>query len=291
MSAGTGVNPHVHGTALIVVTHHVGHLLKADLLSRLHKERQTVVSIVTHRKIEILLSGTAVYHTVTQNVVRSPYSGLAASHAAESERSVCVAETEFLVSTLEVTHLAGEIHHVLRIQPVLGVIEIYIGDTGLVGMGTDVSVRNTRSHPDDALADIAALPVQLAALSDKLHNPHLVLVGNRERLSAGGVTVLVSQIRDNLYGLAGCPGPLKSDIDERAVIHDTVRVIKLGTASVCGLGDDELVLIHVAHSLISPAYLGYLPEETACVPLGHIEHDTRFEESRRSKIQLSVELV
>ena len=158
-------------------------------------------------------------------------------------------------------------------------------------MGTDVSVRNTRSHPDDALADIAALPVQLAALSDKLHNPHLILVGNRERLSAGGVTVLVSQIRDNLYGLAGCPGPLKSDIDERAVIHDTVRVIKLGTASVCGLGDDELVLIHVAHSLISPAYLGYLPKKTACVPLGHIEHDTRLEEARRSKIQLSVELV
>ena len=163
-----------------MVAHHISHFLHADLLSGLDEEGHLVLPVVAHGEIQVLLGLLVADHTAAQDIERGPYPGLAASHAAEIYRSVCVAETELLVCTLEVTHLAGEVHHVLGIEPVLGVIEHDVVDTGLVGMGADVSVRYAGCGPYDTLVDVAALLVELAALADELHDPHLVLVGDGE---------------------------------------------------------------------------------------------------------------
>ena len=90
-----------------------------------------------------------------------------------------------------------------KVEAVLGIVERESRDARLVGVCRNVSVGNAASYPDDALAGVVTLGIELAALADQLHDPGFVPVGDREGFAARSVAVGVGQIHDDPDRFAG----------------------------------------------------------------------------------------
>ena len=128
----------------------------------------------------LILKGEA---PVAKDVECRPCPGLTSPHSAEIQRIVGIAEAELLIRTFIIAHLPCKGNHVRGIHAVLLVLERESADPGLVGMGTDISVRHPSGHPHYAFVDILAFD-HLHSFADEVHYPDLVLVCDGERLSA-----------------------------------------------------------------------------------------------------------
>ena len=215
VAAGSDVHAHIHRRAFIVVAHHVGDVLDADLAGRLHEERHFALEVVAHCVFEPVGGGAghfcAAVHigelAVAEDVEGGPGTGFAAACAAEIEGIVDVAEAEIFVGAGVPALLPGEADYVGGVEAVVGVIEGEAGDTGLVGVGADVAVGDAAGHPDNAL-------VAAGALAHEVHDPGLLRVGDAEGFAFGGVAVFVGEGHDGLYGLTGGAGTLEGDVDQ-----------------------------------------------------------------------------
>ena len=80
------------------------------------------------------------------------------------------------------------------------------GDACLVGMGCDGVVGNAYSDPVSAFLTFA--------FADQIHDPDLIGVTERERLSFGGIAIFVDEGDEPLDGFASGLTALEGDIDE-----------------------------------------------------------------------------
>ena len=208
---------------------------------------------------------------VGEDVEGAPDAGVAAADRAEIGRAIGLLEAEFLVGTVEITLAAGEGDDILRIQAVVGIVQGEGADAGLVGVGADGPVRHAEGHPHDALVDIDAVP-HVHPLADEFHDPGLVLVGDGEGLAFGGIAVFVRQVHDDGNRLPGGRGPLQGDVDEGTVVDAAPAVHQFLAAAPGGLGDDDLLLVHVAHGLEGVGDLVDVAEVLPAVPVMHLEH-------------------
>ena len=228
-------------------------------------------------------------HAVGHGAEEGPHAGVAAAHGPEIGRAVGVGEAERLVLTLEVAHLAGELHDVGGVEAVLGIVHREGGDPGLVGVGRDVAVGDAAGHPDDALAGVSSLSVVLVPLADELHDPCLLGIGDRERLAARRISVGVGQVDDHADRLAGRACALQGDVDQRAVVDAAGGVDQLRTSAVGRLADDERVFVHVAHGGVRFAELRDVAEVASRVPLVDGEHRPGLVSSAGGVVEGSVE--
>ena len=171
-----------------------------------------------------------------------------------------------MVLPLEETFLAGEGDDVLRIDAVVGVVQREGADPGLVRMGGNGPVRDADGHPHDALVHIHAV-LDVRPLADEFHDPGLVLVGDGKGLSLGGIAVGAGQVHDDRDGLPGARGPLQGGVDDGAVVDAAAAVHQFLPASPGGLGDDELLLVHVPHRLPGVGHLVDFAEELPGIPV------------------------
>ena len=147
-------------------------------------------------------------------------------------------------------------------------------------MCADVTVRDAACHPHDSL--LLALPYQF-------HNPRFLGVCDGEGLAFGRVSVGIGQFHYALNRLSSGAGSLKGDVDERAVVHYAVGVHLAFPAAPGSLRDDELMLVHIAHSLVGAFCLGDAAKRPAGVPFVDLEHSARLEAGCLVEVQFSVE--
>ena len=164
------------------------------------------------------------------------------------------------------------------------------GDACLVGVGADVSVRDAPCDPDDALVDIASVFADMPLAYD-FHHPDFVFVCDGKGFAGGVVAVFVGEVRNELNGFTCGPAALQCNIDERAVVDSPVRVNKLAAPSEGGLGDYELVLVHVAHPLVGMRNLRNLAEVSSAVPIVYLAHASAFPVGSRSEVKFAEQLV
>ena len=134
-------------------------------------------------------------------------------------------------------------------------------------MCADIAVGHAASHVNDTFVNVVATLVELAALADQFHNPHLVGVGNGERFATRCVAVLLSERNDYVDSLACGLCALQGDVDQRAVVHNAGRVLQFGATAKCGFGDDERVLVHIADGRIGALDLLDLTHISAAIPI------------------------
>ena len=141
VSAGSNILSHVHRCALIMVTHNIRNVLHADLAAWLDEEWESLGLVVAHCIFDIIVcilsNFIAVFvHeselAVAEDVESSPSASLAASHSAEIEWCIRVAEAEILVLTLEIALFACKADHVRCVHAVLRVIKRESADACLV---------------------------------------------------------------------------------------------------------------------------------------------------------------
>ena len=149
---------------------------------------------------------------------------------AEAERLARIGLVEAL--------LDRELDDVGGVQPVLGVVEGEGGDPAHVGVGGDISFGNPGRDPDDAL--------DAGALADQLHDPGLVLVGDREGLARAAVAVFLAERVDDRDGLAGRLRPLEGQHHQAVVVELALAVDQLAAAAGGRLAERELVFVHQA---------------------------------------------
>ena len=249
-----------------MVAHGVEEHLGRNFRARFDPQGHTVLLVVTHRVVGITV------HVVRYRAEERPYACLAAAQGAEIGRRIGIAKTEIRIRALVKPRFACEGDYVRSVEAVLGIIERKGGDARLVGMARNISVGNTACHPDDAFADVVALPVQLASFADEFHDPRLVPVGDREGFAARGVAVGVGQVGDHADRFAGRAGALQGDVDERAVIDPACRVFEDRKPTEGGFGDDERMFVHVTHGLEGLGRLRDFAEVAPRVPFVNRHH-------------------
>ena len=290
IAARASVGAHIHRGTLVVVAHHVGHVLGADLARRLHEQRHLAAEFVAHRIIDpvrsrradegsVLLVGEG---PVAQYVECRPSPCIAGPGAREVERIVGIAEAEILVLALVPALAACEVYHVRRVEAVLRVIEREAGDAALVRVGAYVSVRHPARYPYYAL---------FLTLADEVHDPRLLGIRDGEGLAFGRVAVGIRQLHDSADGLARGAGTLQGHVDQRTIVHHTILVDLLFAAAPGGFGYYELVLVHVAHDLEGLRHLRDLPGRAVGVPFGDREHRASLPFGCRVEVELAVEHV
>ena len=188
VSAGSDILCHIHRSALKMVSHRVSHILHRDFLRRFHKQRESLRFVISHRIVDVVVGVPCHFLAIfinesklalTEDVKCRPSPGLAGPHSAEIERCVCVAETEILVLSVKPTHLSGECNHIRSIETILRVVERKSADACLICVCTDISVRHPACHPDNAFSHILSIH-HFRSLSDEVHHPYFLLVGNGE---------------------------------------------------------------------------------------------------------------
>ena len=138
-------------------------------------------------------------------------------------------------------------------------------------MTAHITVGDADSHPHDAFLGVYAI-LDVHALSDEIHDPGFALVGNGEGLTLRGVAVGVGQVYDDVNGFAGGLGTLQRNVDQGTVVDSASLVYQLRTAFPGGFGNDELVLVHIAHGLVGLRNLFNFSQIPVCVPVVHLQH-------------------
>ena len=99
------------------------------------------------------------------------------------------------------------------------------------------------------------------------------------------------QLRNHLDGFAGVLGPLQRDVDQGTIVNKPLAVLQLLNATVSGLADGQLELVHVADYRIGVRNLRNLAEFLARVPLNDIHHTASRIIGGWTVVQLSVKLM
>ena len=185
----TGFLRHVHACALEMVAHGVLHVLHGELARGAHVERHRLLRCVAADERLVFL------HVGAKLAEEGPHTSLASAQVLKIVRAVRIDEAEILVSAFEVPLLASEGDEVRRVHAILLVGKRDVMNARLISVPRDAVVGDADGHPHGAFA---ARP-----FADHFHDPDLVLVGYRERLSAAVVTVRSHKIGHHLDGLAG----------------------------------------------------------------------------------------
>ena len=86
------------------------------------------------------------------------------------------------------------------------------------------------SHPDGTFVFIVGFTVlchHLGSLSDQLHDPDFIGIGNGKGLAGTAITMFCNQLPHYLDGLSGSAGPLQGDIDQTTVVNYACRIPEL----------------------------------------------------------------
>ena len=295
IAAGSDVGGHVQRGSLEVVSHHVGDILDSEFPCRPDEKRHPVGKVLAGDVVVVVRSLLGHCHSVllvgedsvTEGVEGAPSPGVTGADRAEVVRAVGCAEVEILIGAFVEAHLPCEGDDIRGIEAVLRIVEREGGDPGLVGVGADVAVRNPPGNPDHALAEILSVP-EVHTLSDKVHNPGFIPVRNREAFALGGVTIFIDQVHDDLDGLACRTRPLEGDVDEGAVVHHCCGVQKFLPSAPGRLGDDELMLVHVADGLVGVRDLGYAAHRPGGVPFSDVQKGAWLPVSCRMVVELAI---
>ena len=163
-------------------------------------------------------------------------------------------------------------------------------DAGLVGVGADISVRHSAGHPDYAFVGVPAIH-HTGSLSYEFHNPHLVPVGNRKALAFGIVSVFICKRDNYLDCLTSACCSFQSYVDKGAIVHNSCGIPEFGTASIGGLGDNQLLFIHIAHSLVGERSFRDASEKFSGIPFHHISECASVVVAPCSEVEFPEELV
>ena len=296
VAACSDILRHIKRRPLKVVTHHVGHILQGNLLAREDIERQLSLQVVSQDEVQIAVGihrgGLPVgIHqgkpAVGESIEYAPDAGLAGAGAAEINRIVGIPEAEILILPVKIPHPPGERDHVLCIETVVGIVQREAGDAGLVGMGADGPVGNPDGHPDNPLAGIDAV-ADRHTLPDHLEYPGLFLVGDRERLALGAVAVFVGQFDDDVDGFPCGLGALEREAHQRAVIQLAAAVHQLFAPAESRLGDDDLMIVDIAHHAEGLPDLGNVGEVFVRFVVIDLDHVAFLPPGRSAVIQVPV---
>ena len=299
VAAGADVLGHVHGGALEVVAHDIGHFLYAHLLARIHEQREVALQVVAHHVVQIgkgiARDGVAVLvierePALREDVESAPGTGVAAADRAKIGRIIGLLEAELAVQAVEVALATGKRNNVRSVEAIVGIVHGELADTGLVGMRANGAVRHAAGHPDDALVHVDAV-AHAHALADEFHDPGLVLIGNGEGFPLRGVAVFIGQRNNDVDGFAGRLGALQGDVDEGTVVDAAVLVRQFLAATPGGFRDDELELVHVAHRLVGVRNLLDFTQIAVGVPLVDGEHGAGLPVRRGLIVQLAEQVM
>ena len=175
--AGTGIFRHIQIRSLVMVAHAILYVLNGKLTIRLHIQRHRLLGRITLDKIHILIHRGIIF------TEERPYTSLASTQGAEIIRAISLGETEISVLSLEISFLTGERNHIRRVHAILLIVKRYLLDTGLVGMRRDTIVRDADRYPNGTFVT--------RSLTDHLHHPSLVLIGDRERLATAVIAIFL----------------------------------------------------------------------------------------------------
>ncbi len=160
-----------------MVAHAILHILNGKLTIRLHIQRHRFLGWITFDEIRILIHRGIIF------AEERPYTSLASAQSAEIIRAISLGETEVSVLSLEISFPTSEGNHIRRIHAILFVVEGDLLDTGLVGMRRDTIVRDADRYPNGTFV--------ARSLTDHLHHPSLVLIGDRERLATAVIAIFL----------------------------------------------------------------------------------------------------
>ena len=195
-----------------MIAHHVRHILGTNLTRRLYKQRHFSLQVIPHGIVNPVRSGTgdfpAIFHvckrSVSEDIESAPCPGITSAGSAEIKRIECISETEILIPAFEPSFLAGKRNHIRSIKTVFRVVKRESRDSSLIGMRTNISVRNTPCHPDNSLA--------VRSLAHEVHHPGLFGVSDGESLPFRHISVFIGETDDDTNGLTRRLGTLKSHI-------------------------------------------------------------------------------
>ena len=240
--ACTGILGHIQIGSLIMVAHALLHILHGELTIGLDIERHRLLGRIALDKVCILV------HRGIILPEERPDTSLTATKRTKVIRAIGLLEAEVRILAFEVALLTGERDDIRRIEAVLLVVKRDLLDARLVGVGRNAIVWNTDRHPDSALSS--------RSFTDHLHDPSLLLIGNREGLTATIIAIFSDQVCHHLNGLTSGLRPLQGDIDQAAIVHDAGRISQFMATAEGTLRDGQLMLVHVAYHVIGVLYLG-----------------------------------
>ena len=189
------------------------------------------------------------FHIRVYSVEESIYASFATSCSAEIKWSICVGEAEFAITFDVDTFKFSKIYNIVSIYNINVRFEnashVFATDrvfriffhressyTSMICMTANVSVRNTHSNPYCTRIPVFVSFFQASftfysvifrfTFSYKVHNPHFVRVGNRERFARAGITVSFYKFRHHFYSFASVFGTLKGDIYKAAIVYNTL---------------------------------------------------------------------
>ena len=143
-----------------------------------------------------------------------------------------------------------------------------------------VSVGNSSCHPYEAFA--------VAAFAGEVHYPGFPGVGDCKALAFRAIAISSGEGDYGVYGLSRGLCPLQGYVDQTAVVDASFRVRELGSAAPGGLGDNQLMLIHIAHGLPGMSDLRNSAERAVGVPFGDLQHAAALPVCRGVEVEFSV---
>ena len=148
------------------------------------------------------------------------------------------------------------------------------GDAGGVGVTAHVAVGDADGNPHRATVGIDGVAGfchgRRVAFGHDFHVPNLVGIADAKRLAVRAVAVFLHQIGHHFDGFAGCFASLQGDKHEAAVVDDACRVDEFLATAEGGLAEGHLVLVDVAHNLVSVRRLRHAA--TRCVSATVVAH-------------------
>ena len=259
-----------------MIAHHILYVSDRELAIRDDVERHRLsISLIAHHEVSVLI------HALVEAIEVRPYSRLTSTESTEGVGIVDLLEGEVCILTLIEALLAGKGDDVLGVEPVLLVLKVDLLDAGLIGVSGDGVIGDAGGYPDGALLALT--------LADQLHEPYLILVSNSEGLTCAAVTVVTDKTGHDVDRLAGTLGALQGYVDQAAVVDETLGPLELLQSAPGGLGDADLVLIHITHHIVGVSDLRDLPLVLARVPHVDIHHVSRLPVTGCPVVELAVE--
>ena len=208
------------------------------------------------------------FHRTVEHVEEAPYTGITSTQATEIQRTIRICKTEVLVQTVEISFFACKRNNIRRVKTIVFILHVKLADTALVSMCCDAVIRNTNGNPNGTF--------HFGAFTNHFHNPCLIRVGNRERLTAAVIAIFLNQVCHHLDCFLSSTRTLQSYVNQASVVHNTRRIYQLRTATKCSFGNGNLKFIHVADYVISLLCFLNLTQIFARIPVINIAHCSLF---------------
>ena len=125
-------------------------------------------------------------------------------------------------------------------------------------MGTDVSIWDTDSYPDDGFG--------VWSTAHEFHNPSFVGIADGEGLATRVVAILFGEGSYDADGLTCGLCSLEGEVDEGTVVEDTGGVDHFFSSAIGGFCNCDLMFVDVANDIVGNLGFWDLPHEFMCFP-------------------------